>query len=115
VSGATTDSNIHLLPLTLLKGRGQLERTVQHEVVHALLDRALASRPMWVREGAAIYFSREPGSADDAAVPAVRLTCPTDAELLRPISAGAQRDSYARAEACFTRAILSGRKWDEVR
>ena len=44
-----------------------------------------------------------------------RVPCPTDAELLRPISAGAQRDAYARAEACFARAIADGKRWDEIR
>ena len=33
-------------------------------------------------------------------------SCPTDAELLRPVSAGAQRDAYARAEACFAARSL---------
>lgn len=119
VSGATSGTDIDLLPLGILKQRGQLERTVRHEVAHAMLDRALASRPMWVREGAAIHFSREPrpGNRDpeaDARAP-VRVSCPSDADILRPISAGAQRDAYARAEACFARALASGRKWDEVR
>jgi hypothetical protein len=41
--------------------------------------------------------------------------CPTDEELLRPVSAGAQRDGYARAEACFARQVAAGRKWTEVR
>ena len=114
VSAATAGTEIEVLPITLLKQRGQLERTLQHEVVHAMLDQALASKPMWVREGAAIYFSRDPSSSRDA-TPAARVSCPTDADLLRPVSAGAQRDAYARAEACFARAIASGKRWDEVR
>ena len=114
VSAATAGTEIDVLPITLLRQRGQLERTLQHEVVHAMLDQALASKPMWVREGAAIYFSRDASPARDAAPPA-RASCPTDAELLQPVSAGAQRDAYARAEACFARAIASGKRWDEVR
>jgi hypothetical protein len=31
------------------------------------------------------------------------------------VSAGAQRDAYARAEACFARAIADGKRWDQVR
>ena len=92
--------------------QGQLERTVRHEMVHALIDGALASKPMWVREGAAIYFSRSPAVGRQ---PAERVPCPSDAEVLRPISAGAQRDAYARAEACFARQINSGRRWEDVR
>jgi hypothetical protein len=80
-------------------------------VTHALLDGALGNRPMWVREGAAIYFSN---TAPRTAKPE-KVACPTDIELLRAISAGAQRDAYARAETCFARAIADGKKWDQVR
>jgi hypothetical protein len=111
-SGATVGRQIDLLPITLLKQQGQLERTVRHELAHALLDEALAARPMWVREGAAAYFaSPDPAAARRPSRPA----CPSDAELLRPISAGAQRDAYARAQACFARAIAAGKQWNEIR
>ena len=109
VSGATSAAAIDLLPITMLRQQGQLERTVRHEITHALLDAALAKKPMWVREGAAAYFANPtpPASAE-------RLPCPSDAELLRPISAGAQRDAYARAERCFARAIADGKRWHEI-
>jgi len=35
--------------------------------------------------------------------------------LLRAVSAGAQREAYARAEACFARAIADGTRWDQVK
>lgn len=111
VSGATDGASIDLLPLSTLKQQGQLERTVRHEVAHALLDGALSKRPLWVREGAAAYFA-SPSSSRPA--PA-RVACPKDAELLRPVSAGAQRDAYARAEACFARAIGEGKRWDQIK
>jgi hypothetical protein len=116
VSGATSGVDIALLPVTILQQRGQLERAVRHEVAHALIDATLADRSTWVREGAAIYFAGaadKPNTATHAA--SARITCPTDAELLRPVSAGAQRDAYARAEACFARQISSGKKWTDVR
>lgn len=112
VSGATDGPEIDLLPIAALRRQGQLERTVRHEVTHALLDGALEKRPMWVREGAAAYFAN-PANAKSAKPD--KVPCPTDAELLRPLSAGAQRDAYARAEACFARAIADGKKWDQVR
>jgi len=111
VSGATEGAAIDLLPLSTLKQQGQLDRTVRHEVAHALLDGALAKRPMWVREGAAAHFASPPASR----TPASRVTCPKDAELLRPISAGAQREAYSRAEACFAREIANGKRWDQIR
>ena len=112
VSGATEGTAIDLLPITVLRQQGQLERTIRHEITHVLLDDALASRPMWVREGAAAYFARP---ANARLVNAERVTCPTDNEFLRALSAGAQRDAYARAEACFARAMAEGKRWSEVR
>jgi len=111
VSGATDGAAIDLLPLTTLRQQGQLERTLRHEVAHALLDGALSRRPMWVREGAAAYFASPPAARTAPA----RVTCPKDVELLRPISAGAQREAYARAEACFARAIADGKRWDQIK
>ena len=111
-SGATDGAQIDLLPITVLRQQGQLERTIRHEITHVLLDAALARRPMWVREGAAAYYAR-PSNA--RLTNPDRVTCPTDAELNRALSAGAQRNAYARAEACFARAIGEGKRWDQIR
>jgi SpoIID/LytB domain protein len=111
VSGATDGTAIELLPLTVLRQRGQLERTIRHEVAHVLLDQALSGRPLWVREGAAFYFGN-PASASDAPG---RVRCPADEEFLRPMSAGAHRNANARAEACFRRAIWDGKAWQDVK
>lgn len=112
VSGATDGPAIDLLPIAVLRQQGQLERTIRHEITHVLLDAALANRPMWVREGAAAYYARP---ADARLSKPDRVNCPSDAELTRALSAGAQRDAYARAEMCFARAIAEGKTWDQVR
>lgn len=111
MSGATVGPGIELAPIAVLQQRGVLERTVRREVAHVLVDDALARRPQWVRDGAASYF------ADPAArtIASRRVECPGDAELLRPLSAGAHRDALARAEACFRRQIADGRSWRDVR
>ena len=112
VSGATDGAAIDLLPIAVLRQQGQLERTIRHEITHALLDPALAGRPMWVREGAAAYYARP---VDARLTKPDRASCPTDAELTRALSAGAQRDAYARAEICFARGIAEGKRWDQIR
>jgi stage II sporulation protein D len=111
VSGSTDGVQIDLVPVSLMRQRGQFERTLRHEVAHVLLDAALRDKHPWVREGAAFYFA-EPGAATE--VP-VRGGCPDDEELLRPMSAGAHRNALARAEACFRREIARGRDWRAVR
>jgi hypothetical protein len=111
VSGATDGSTIDLLPLTILRQRGQLERTLRHEIAHVLIDPALKGRPLWVREGAAFYFADPKSPAE----PEGRTSCPRDEEFLKPLSAGTHRAAYARAEACFRRALSQGKRWNDVR
>ena len=112
VSSASQAASIELMPVAVLRQNGQLERAVRHEVAHALLDDALAEKPVWVREGAAAYFARATGR--DAQVRGARPRCPSDIELLRPISAGTQREAQSRAEACFARALADGKRWNEI-
>jgi SpoIID/LytB domain protein len=113
-------AELHLLPLAVLRERGVLERTIRHELVHAMADGVLGQRPAWVREGAAILFAGErpiPGQGTSSAArpPEPRAECPQDNELLRPVSVGALSNAYARARACFARQIASGRSWRDVK
>jgi hypothetical protein len=105
----TIDAEVRLLPLTVLKDRGLLERTLRQQLVHLMADSALADRPAWVREGAALHF------AQVGTGPTTRAPCPADAELLRPVSAGSLGDANARARACFERQLAAGRAWRDVR
>jgi len=109
-----------LLPLAVLRDRGVLERTIRHELVHVMADAALGKRPVWVREGAAIYFAGEPMIPGEpqqrpAFKPEPRPSCPDDNELLHPVSVGALSNAYARARTCFAKQIQSGRSWRDVR
>jgi SpoIID/LytB domain protein len=119
-SATVVANELHLLPLAVLRERGVLERTLRHELVHIMTDSALANRPRWVREGAAIYFAGEqtiPGEVVQrpAFKPPPRASCPDDNELLRPVSVGALSNAYARARACFAKQIQAGRSWKDVR
>jgi stage II sporulation protein D (peptidoglycan lytic transglycosylase) len=118
-AGATVNTEMQFVPLTVLRDRGVLEKTVQHELVHLLTDSALAGRPLWVREGAATYFAGERAPDADASSrkpwPGPRVSCPTDDDLLRPVSPGALGIAYKRAAACFAREMASGKKWSDIR
>jgi len=120
-SGAIVGGDIHLLPLAVLRDRGVLEHTIRHELVHLLIDEALAKRPAWVREGAALYFSgQRPGGSGTAEAgtpfkPRSRLSCPEDVELLQPVSAGSLSNAHARALACFARQAGDGKPWRDVK
>ena len=107
------NGEVHLVPLTVLRDRGVLDRTIRRQLVHVLTASALAGRPMWVQEGAAAYFAGERPGAGVAF--RGRLSCPDDRELRQPVSAGALSNADARAAACFARQIEAGRKWSDVK
>ena len=119
-SAALVNGELHLLPLATLRERGVLSRTIRHELVHLMTDSVLGSRPQWVREGAAIYFAGGQPMAGQlqqrpAFAPPPTAPCPSDAELLRPVSVGALSNAYTRARACFAKQIQSGKTWRTVR
>jgi SpoIID/LytB domain protein len=117
-SGAIVNGEIHLLPPTVLRERGVLERTLRHELVHVMTNAALAGRPLWVREGAAMYFAGAlaiPGGVDTRPVDPPRTSCPDDAELLRPVSVGALTNAYARAQSCFVRDLSKRKSWRDIK
>ena len=106
------------MPLAILRERGVLGRVIRHELVHMLTDSVLGQRPMWVREGAAVYFAgaQSPAVAQRPAFTAgARASCPDDQELRFPVSAGALSNAHARARACFARQIEAGRSWRDIR
>jgi hypothetical protein len=110
------NGELHFLPLAVLRARGVLERTIRRALVELMTAPALEGRRRWVREGVALYYA----AADVADVgPTFRSgappSCPRDAEFVRPVSAGALNEAYARARSCFARQIASGRSWREVR
>jgi hypothetical protein len=119
-SGALVGEELHLLPLAVLRERGVLERALRVQLVHRMADGLLRDRPLWVRDGAAGYFAGQrqlpDGAADTPSSPAQpRPSCPSDVELLSPVSAGALSNARAHATACFARQAGAGRSWQEVK
>lgn len=111
----TTGAVIELPPVALLRQRGVLERTLGEEIGRVLVEPALAGRPLWVRVGTARYYAARIGGEPPAPAARTAVRCPTDAELLFAVSAAAQRDADARAEACVARALAAGRSWRDVK
>jgi SpoIID/LytB domain protein len=107
VAGSTRGDLVELLPAPVLRGRGTLESVLRHELAHAFVDGHLEGRALWVREGAAVYFTGQAKEDPTAA-------CPSDDEFQTAASLEAMKDVYARAGACFAREIESGRRWQQV-
>ncbi len=126
-AGAANGNRVDFIPLSALRDRGLLERTVRHELAHVVTHERLAGRPIWVQEAVAMYVSGDPriaaagaaapggGAGGQGPGPAAPLSCPTDAEWSGIRSAGALEKAYTRAAACFVAQTHTGRRWDEVR
>lgn len=113
----TRGTRVDLLPPSVLRARGTLESTLRHELAHVLTAPVLEDRPVWVREGVAMYFAGEPPPAsllDEQGRPR-RVRCPSDDDLRRPPSPAAAREAYARAAACVAREIHDRTAWTDIR
>ena len=98
-SGAWVGNELHLLPLAVLRERGVLDRTIRHELVHAMTDSVLDERPAWVREGAAIYFAERADPGRDGRsrpAPGASRSLPTGQ---RAAAAGVGRGADGRVRA----------------
>lgn len=59
-AAATRNNRIELQPLSLLKQRGIVETTLQHELVHVVVDTLGGGKtPRWLAEGIALYVAGE--------------------------------------------------------
>lgn len=111
-NGAVVRGELHLVPVAALRDRGMLDQTIRRTLVRLMVDAPLRDRAQWVRDGAALYFADPAGGSQ---LTGARVVCPTDQELLQPLSAGALSNAYTRARACFARQIAAGRSWQSVR
>jgi SpoIID/LytB domain protein len=117
-AGSNRGTRVDLLPFSVLYSRGLLHATLRHEITHVLADPALAGRPLWVREGLAVYLAGEGRAARDLAgtgATSAAGACPADDALRAPASAEAGRRAYDAAGGCVARALESGRRWHELR
>ena len=108
-SGAAVDGVLHFLPVSVLRDRGVLERTVRRGLVAQMTAATLSGRPFGFAKGL-------PATSPIRWRPCSRLAhrvrpMPTAS----PVSAGALVDAYARARACVARQVSGGRSWRDVR
>ena len=117
VSSVSEGTSIDLVPAALLAQRGGFDAALRIAVAELLVADGLKGRPAWVRVGAARYFAHAVAGAEVNGTlrTGSRDRCPADAELTLAISAPAQRDAEARAEACFAREYARTRDWRAVR
>jgi hypothetical protein len=111
VSAAVKGTTIDLAPAPLLAQRDGIEATLRTAMAELMVSPLFADRAVWVRVGAARYFSRP----TPPAAPSRDVACPADAELTMALSAAAQRDAESRAERCFARAVARVQDWRLVR
>ncbi|MBI3264168.1 MAG: SpoIID/LytB domain-containing protein [Acidobacteria bacterium] len=109
MAAATTGQRIDLLPIATLRAKGLLEQTIRHELVHVLTVDALRQRPMWVKEGAALFFAGEVVAA--AQTPT---TCPPRKDASATSHRDVTRRDYLQAGTCFAKAMASGGTWSGI-
>jgi stage II sporulation protein D len=112
--GATADRRIDLAPLATIESRGSVEATLRHELAHVLTAPALVRAPIWVREGAALHFSRQRLSPRPGGAASSSASCPDDASFRRSGSPGALAAAYSAALQCFEGALEAGADWRTI-
>jgi len=118
-AGATAGAEAQILPASVLRRRGLLERTIRHELVHVLTSGTLEGRPRWLLEGVAAYYAEgrrpDPDRQAKSTPEPAPVPCPSDSEFTKPASADALRAAYARARTCVARQLAGGARWNEIR
>ncbi len=98
VAASTRGRTIRLQPTQTLRTAGTLESTLEHELLHLLVEsRARPSLPLWFREGLVLYLAQSPSPTGSAAA-SLR---PEEIEriLSQPQSQEELRRGYAAARA----------------
>ena len=106
------------------RGRAHLQSTVMRGLVIGLaglsalvLTAAVAAMPPPPPSLAQPVGDPIPGAVVQrpAFRPEPHASCPSDAELLHPVSVGALSNAYARARVCFAQQVDRGKKWADVK
>jgi len=91
VAAHTSGRRVELQPAGVLRGKGVLESTLRHELLHVVVEgQAKAGLPVWFREGVVGYLERRHGGGADLSEGDLRQT-EDEARARRAYAAAAQR------------------------
>src|SRR4051812_35942309 len=100
VAATTRGTTIRLQPLATLRGRGALETTLRHELLHLIMEpHTNEHAPLWLREGLALYFDGSRPSAQSTASRSAMTAEEIERALTRPRDQAEQQAAYAAARA----------------
>ena len=97
-AAATRNNRIELQPLSLLKQRGIVETTLQHELVHVVVDTLGGGKtPRWLSEGIALYVAGEGKLIQQNAEGSVMSTSDIERKLATARTSAEMKSAYAAA------------------
>ena len=115
VSSVSAGTSIDLVPAALLAQRDGFEAALRVAVAELLVADGAEGPPRLGARRRRALLRAHGRRGGDVARTGGRDRCPADAELTLAISAPAQRDAEARAEACFAREYARTKDWRAVR
>ena len=97
-AAATRNNRIELQPLSLLKQRGIVETTLQHELVHVVIDTLGGGKtPRWLAEGIALYVAGEGKLIQQNAEGSLMSTKDLERKLTTARTSAEMKSAYAAA------------------
>lgn len=117
-AAATRNNRIELQPLSLLKRRGIVETTLQHELVHVVIDTLGGGKtPRWFAEGIAIYVAGEGKLIQQTAEGSVMSPYDLEHKLAAAKTSAEMKSAYAAAYQAvrnLVRAEGENKLWKRV-
>ncbi len=114
VAASTRGRTIRMQPTDVLRNAGTLESTLQHELLHMLVEQhAKPGTPLWFREGLVLYLAQPNGvtrtSAEFDSVAAL------EKALRNPAGEQEMRQAYAEAQARVVRLVAQNGRETVIR
>jgi stage II sporulation protein D len=100
VAARTEGLSIQMQPVTVLRGKGVLDETLRHELLHVLVEsQAAPNLPVWFREGLVEFL------AHGGAATSFDGRIPVDADLRQKSNPATARRAYAEAQGAVAAMV----------